>query len=289
MKKTMQEQMEEIRKSNLSIAEKKVALIKIGCRPRDIEYLEFKGWFDSETPLTFGVEMECYNCRYDDIVRRQGEDFSFVWEGYNHHDRRGVYKFTTDCSISGNDPRECVSPILDDTTDGFKSLETCCSILNGIGAMVNKSCGLHVHVGLQGFSGKAIVNIYKNYQKLEALIDSFMAPSRRENCRWAQSISGYDFSDCSNATDVYNRLHGDRYHKVNPCAYGAHGTVEFRQHQGTLDYKKISMWVHFCCKLVNYSKENVLSFVPQSIWDVPFLNTEEKEFFEGRINHFMGA
>ena len=290
MKKTITEELNEIRKSGKSIAEKKVMLIKLGMRPKDIEMLEFSGFFNEDKPLTFGVEMECFNVRYANLLEHQSNDFRFVWEGYNHHDRVGVYKFTTDCSIQGDDPRECVSPILENTKDGFKSLENCCNILNACGARVNKSCGLHVHVGAKHLSQKAIVNVYKNYQKMEALIDSFMAPSRRGNeSRWCKSIQGFNFDTCDTAEKVYHLLGRDRYHKVNPCAFYAHGTIEFRQHAGTIDYQKISMWVNFCCKLVTWSKENVFTHPVRDIEDVPFLNTDEKAFFKARINHFAMA
>lgn len=152
--------------------------------------------------------MECYNVVMDNIRHNADRDFSFVWEYYNHNDRRGVYKFTTDGSIDGVDPRECVTPILDNNNEGFKSLENCCRILNAAGAKVNKSCGLHVHVGLQGFPENKVVNIYKNYQRLEWLIDSFMAPSRRLN------NNGY----CTTPNEVYS-LMGGRYFKVNPQAW----------------------------------------------------------------------
>ena len=285
--KDLNQQLNEIKKSGCSISEKKSMLIKIGMRPRDIEWLEFSGFFNDDKPLTFGVEIECYNVRYHDIAQNANGQFSFLFEGYNHTDRRGVYKFTTDCSIQGNDPRECVSPILDNNSDGFASLENCCRILNSVGARVNKSCGLHVHVGVEGMSDKAYVNIFKNYQKLERLIDSFMAPSRRGNTnQYARTIANYDYSDCDTIGSVASKMAYNRYHKVNPCAYAAHHTIEFRQHQGTVEYEKISKWVNFCCKLVNYSKENVLAYTPQTIWDVPFLNTEEKEYYAGRISHF---
>lgn len=227
---SLSEILNEVKKSDMSIAEKKVILIKAGMRPKDIEILEFSGFFNADTPLTFGVEIECYNCSQADIYRNsQGKNFQFVWEGYNHNDRRGIYKFTTDCSIDGNDPRECVTPILDNTKDGFESLKTCCDILNASGAMVNKSCGLHVHVGIAKMPQAGIVNIYKNYQKLERLIDSFMAPSRRGNSNtYSKSILGFNYEGLADASQVYTTMNRDRYYKVNPMAYYAHKTIEFR-------------------------------------------------------------
>ena len=302
--KTLNETLAEIQKSNMSVAAKKQACFKLGLTQGDIYALEFRGFFATpkrersttvRIKLTFGVEIECIVPR-DAVEGKARENRLPVhYEGYNHRDNRSYYKFVTDASVvdnngrnnyDGSDAIECVSPILDNNTKGLASLENCCKTLNEAGAYVNKSCGLHVHVGIEKLNGEQIVNIYKNYQKLESLIDSFMAPSRRgTDCQWACSLRRYDFSYCHSQSDVFNVI-GTRYCKVNPVAYSAHKTVEFRQHQGTVDYKKISMWVKFCTKLVAYSMKNVLAENVNSIENVPFLNAEEKSFFASRIAHF---
>lgn len=286
---TLDQALEEIRKSDKPVSEKKEMCIKLGIRRQDVEILEFTGFFNTKTPLTFGVEIEC-NVFRNRIYDATNDRFHFFYEGYNHTDHRDYFKFVTDGSVTGDSPIECVTPILDDNTDGFSQLENCCKVLNDAGAYVNRSCGLHVHVGVSTFKGEQIVNIYKNYQKLESLIDKFMAPSRRGNdCRWGKSIQGYDFSRCHSADDLKNLLHNDRYHKVNPMAFYRHQTVEFRQHQGSVSYEKISMWVRFCCKLVEWSKDHVLDSTITNVYDIPFLNTDEKEFFSGRVRFFSNA
>lgn len=292
--KSLNESINEIAKSDLTLDQKKAACIKLGLRPRDVEYLELSGIFNGEC-LTFGVEIECIVRRALISANASRHNFIYQYEGYNHTDSRDHYKFVTDSSVSDPDREggesnaiECVSPILNDNKDGFKSLKNCLETLNDAGAKVNRSCGLHVHVGVAKLSGTQLVNIYKNYQKLERLIDSFMAPSRRDDCRWAKSILGFDYSDCDDAADVVELMEYDRYFKVNPMAYSRHKTIEFRQHQGSVDYEKISNWVSFCCKLVEYSKKHVLENEVTRIEDVPFINAEEKAFFGARIAHFAG-
>ena len=299
--KTLNESLNEIQNSKMSVAAKKQACFKLGLTQGDIYALEFRGFFATpkrersttvRIKLTFGVEIECIVPR-DAVIGKANENRLPVhYEGYNHRDNRSYYKFVTDSSVvdnngnncySGSDAIECVSPILDNNAKGLASLENCCKTLNEAGAYVNRSCGLHVHVGIEKLNGEQIVNIYKNYQKLESLIDSFMAPSRRgTECQWACSLQRFDFSNCYGQRDI-ERLVYTRYCKVNPQAYSAHKTIEFRQHQGTTDYKKISMWVKFCTKLVAYSMHNVLAETVTSIENVPFLNAEEKSFFASRI------
>lgn len=284
----LNEALAEIQKSKKSTAEKKSLCIKLGLRPRDVEYLEYIGFFDGKT-FTFGVEIECFADPSRVHLNARLNNLEIRYEGYNHRDNDHYYKFVSDSSVNGlPNPIECVSPILQDAQEGHESLKNCLKTLNDSEARVNSSCGLHVHVGAERLTDEAYVNVFKNYQALELLIDSFMAPSRRGDCTWAHSIRRFDYSACS-TKDTVRRLMGGRYYKVNPVAYSAHRTIEFRQHQGSVSYEKISMWVNFCIKLVAWSETNVLSGPVSSVSEIPFLDEDEKRFFESRRNHFMGA
>lgn len=232
--------------------------------------------------LTFGVEIECLMSRDNLRVEAERSGLVYQYEGYNHTDNKHYYKFVSDASIRGENPIECVSPILSGKR-GLDSLKNCCFTLNAAGATVNKSTGLHVHVGADHLTGEQYVNVFKNYKALESVIDGFMARSRRGNdsC-WCKSLAHFDYQYCRNQHDVYNEMNGDRYYKVNPVAFYRHHTIEFRQHQGTTDFKKISAWVNFCVKLVAWSENNVLTSPVESINDVPFLTKTEKAYFTRR-------
>lgn len=209
-------------------------------------------------------------------------EMPFQYEGYNHVDNNHYYKFVSDSSIRGENPIECVSPVLTGK-EGMKSLETCCKALNEANAQVNISTGLHVHIGAATLSGEAYVNVFKNYQKLEKVIDTFMARSRRANSsQWCKTLQGISFECCRTRYDVLNVMRGNRYFKVNACSYARHKTIEFRQHQGSTDFEKISNWVNFCAKLVAWSKKNVLNSEINSIDEIPFLTKKEKSFFKSR-------
>ena len=51
---------------------------------------------------------------------------------------------------------------------------------------------------------------------------------------------------------------GSRYFKLNVQSYWRHGTVEFRQHSGTVEFGKIRNWLLFCARLVDFSKRERL-------------------------------
>lgn len=285
--KSLNEQIAEITASNASRASKKEALIKLGLHKDSVDIIMWQLPKETRTrtqrvKFTFGVEIECL---VSPQLMRQTADANglpYAYEGYNHRDNNRYYKFVSDASIRGNNPIECVSPVLQ-STNGFASLELCCKSLNEANAQVNKSTGLHVHIGAQSLSDEAYINVFHNYKMLESVIDSIMAKSRRENnSQWCRSLQNISFADCNTKSDVYRAMHGDRYYKVNAVSYSRHKTIEFRQHQGSTDFAKISNWVRFCAKLVEFSKRNKLQAPIASINDIPFLTATEKRFFNQR-------
>lgn len=282
--KTLNEEIQEIKNMKGSKTAKKEAFIKLGLRKYDIEILlsELPKPIREVHKFTFGVEIECLvaaNVMRECATRN---NMPFQYEGYNHIDNNHYYKFVSDSSIRGENPIECVSPVLSGK-NGMKSLEICCKALNEANAQVNISTGLHVHIGAAKLSDIAYVNVFKNYQKLEKVIDTFMARSRRaNNSQWCRTLQGISFDNCFVKLDVFEVMNGNRYFKVNACSYSRHKTIEFRQHQGSTDFEKISNWVNFCTKLVAWSKKNVLSSEVTSIDDIPFLTAKEKSFFKSR-------
>ena len=237
--------------------------------------------------VTFGVEMETYNVERESLIAKAAENnLPLEYQGYNHHDSNRVFKCVSDGSITGINPIECVTPVLKGR-NGLTALKNACKTLNAVGAMVNKSTGLHVHIGAKDLTPAQYANVFFNYQMLESLIDSFMAESRRANNNgYCMSLRGKYLRTCETREEVYQALGGSRYYKVNPCSWSRHQTIEFRQHQGSTDYEKISNWVSFCAKLVVWSRDNRMTRAFASIDDIPFLTNDEKAFFKRRQRAF---
>lgn len=175
----------------------------------------------------------------------------------------------TDCSVHGtvrgHSGMELVSPILRGE-EGFAALRTACAVLNSLGAKVNVSCGLHVHLEARDLTAKQIGRFIKTYAKFEDTIDLMIAPSRRGSAnRYCKSLlsptTWYDGPISHDAATVNSFLskidacrdmnalraaaQGDRTRKVNIESFWRHGTVEVRHHQGTTDAAKIVNWVKF--------------------------------------------
>lgn len=89
-----------------------------------------------------------------------------------------------------------------------------------------------------------------------------MAPSRLENpyCKSNRSMFSDDNDDCKNAVyqcqtiQQLQRLMCDsRYFRLNLMALDKHGTLEFRQHLGTLNLDQVECWIRFVLWFVNNS------------------------------------
>lgn len=286
--KTLKEQVEEIKSANISRNAKKSALAKLGVTPYEISLMMSAIMPATagavKVDFTFGVEIECNVERGAIREAAAVTGMNYQYEGYNHNDGHAYFKFTTDASVRGENAIECVSPVLKGR-QGKSTLKSAIETLNRAGASVNRSCGLHIHIGAADLNGQQYANVFNNYYYLETLIDLFMAPSRRRNRNgYCKTLCNHSsLTEASTTEDIQHELHYDRYYKVNPMSYDRHKTIEFRQHQGTTDYKKISNWVSFCGKLVEWSKKNRFEADVTDIDDIPFLTAGEKKFFKNRI------
>jgi hypothetical protein len=291
---SLNEQIDEILKKNLALNKKREALIAIGLKSADI--INLFEIYDVKKPRaqrireitrTIGVEIECYNVNSEQFINAvRAKGVQIMTESYNHDTKRH-YKIVSDCSIQGNNAIECVSPVLSSSANGLKSLKVVCEALNEVGAKVNRTTGLHVHVGLKNIDLTHYKNLFINYIALEGVIDSFMSKSRRGNeneyCKSLHAVYVSNIKDSCSMRDI-EQLFGSRYFKLNPTSYKKHGTIEFRQHQGTTDFKKITNWVNFITKFVNWSNYNRIAWAVNSINDIEFLSSKEKQYFINRAN-----
>lgn len=291
--KSLSEQVNEVKNSRMGKAAKVVELMKLGITRDEITIIlgsDAGAYIPATTKkftVTFGVEMETYNVNREMLVAKAAENnLPLEYQGYNHHDSNRVFKCVSDSSIEGINPIECVTPVLKGR-NGLAALKNACATLNAVGAKVNKSTGLHVHIGAKDLTPAQYCNVFYNYQMLESLIDSFMAESRRANNNgFCMSLRGKYLRTCETREEVYQALGGSRYYKVNPCSWSRHQTIEFRQHQGSTDFEKISNWVAFCAKLVSWSRDNRMTRAIASIDEIPFLTNDEKAFFKRRQRVF---
>lgn len=234
--------------------------------------------------FTMGVEIECFGIVKSEVreaLQRRG--VLSIETGYDHNDQKKAYKLGHDGSITGLNSCEVVSPIL----KNLKSLKVVCDTINEHGARVNRSCGLHIHLGADQLTLDQWVRVIKNYARIEPIIDTFMAESRRanNNCYCKSIVEAADrLSDIGSFQQIESAFRCDRYHKVNVMSFRRHKTIEFRQHQGTTDFAKIKMWAEFLMALVNYSIDHEALIEATTIDGLPFLTKAQKQYFNDRKN-----
>lgn len=223
----------------------------------------------SHLDLTFGIELECYipedttrAAVVAAVSRRIGEPVNV--EGYNHI-TRPTWKAVTDGSLGDyNRGIEFVSPVLRGQA-GLDQLAEVCRALTDFGCTVSKKCGYHVHVGMQGADLPEWKKLVRLYSMFEAVIDSVMPPSRRgSNNSYCRSLAHLS-ADTIDRADTFAKLQqaaagtAGRFSKVNLAARAVHGTVEFRQHSGTLDAEKAVAWATLCLRMVAAARRSDFS------------------------------
>ena len=156
---------------------------------------------------------------------------------------------------------EVVSPIL--SYDDIPKLQELVRTLRKAGALVNTSCGIHIHVGAEKFTPKTLRNlvnlvaskedmIYHALQ-IDALREARYCQKTDETFLWElnkkQPRTMAEFADIWYIQAPFGRdehYNNSRYHGLNLHATFTKGTVEFRLFNGTLHAGEIKAYIQFC-------------------------------------------
>jgi len=206
----------------------------------------------------FGVEIEFVGIgQYAAAQAISAAGVPCTDEAYNHH-TRSYWKIVDDGSVRGAvGTGELVSPPLSGA-EGLAQVRKVLRALVAAGGRVNSTCGLHVHVDCNDLSVPDLANVVNRYATFENTINSFMPASRR-NGQWARSVqraglartvSGYQSVSALKAACGY----WERYYAVNVASFARYGTLEFRQHSGTVNGSKVAHWIAFCVGFVEASR-----------------------------------
>lgn len=213
------------------------------------------------TDFTFGVELELLAPFEMSSMQRM------VPSGWR------VVRDGSLSSAPGYVAMEVVSPVLQGP-DGLLTLKQVMDKIREAGCKVNASCGMHVHVGVRGMAPVRVRKIAMAFLNAEQHFDAIVPPSRRDN-RYCGSnaarVTSYRSNDLAAATTIrgiadvmnggnshehYNHF---RYFKLNFQSFVHHGTIEFRQHAGTVESDKACAWVRlitgFCARAAAEAQE----------------------------------
>lgn len=177
-------------------------------------------------------QVECGEC---DGERSSGSGIKEKIKSRLRQEKVTCCSVKNDGSLSGEDMAGVEVTVLLDSQHGFDKLRKVCKILNSLGATVNSTCGLHVHLDQHGATQNESIDLaHKIGNYLPALL-KLVPESRRSNTYCKPTVSS---------------LSGCRYHAVNLTALESHGTIEIRLHSGTTDAQKIINWVSILQSIV---------------------------------------
>jgi len=177
-----------------------------------------------------------------------------------------IWRVVADSSLSSVPAElraEVVTPIL--CYADLPLLQEVIRALRQAGARTCPQAGMHVHVGAERFTGKALANLAKLVYKQEPLIlmalgvspdrlarytkpldPAFIARLTRSHPRSTDAINRLWYGQYTAAPQRYDKT---RYQTVNFGSFWVRSTVEFRFFESTLHAGKVKAAVQFCLAL----------------------------------------
>ena len=238
--------------------------------------------------MKFGIELETVGLTCQEItslLNAAGVPCRF--QGYTHEVMQS-WKVVPDGTPSSMRIAEVVSPPMEISEESFAIVRKVCEVLNENGADVKKSCGFHCHIDMTGESNQTIANVYNRYRKFETEIDRWMPASRRgRNSSYAQTLQNQGELTLS-ATATKREVSASRPcrgSKVNLCSFVKYGTIEFRQHSGTINAGKIKNWVLFLADFVAASRATVSTTTATIAEQIRSLSPKKRNLINHLINN----
>lgn len=199
--------------------------------------------------ITFGFEAEFFGVDRGQAVRLlQEAGYVARDDGYNHR-TQDYWRITHDGSVNA-EGNELVSPILRLGKTHLREMRKVTKILRDAGGQVDRSCGLHVHHNAERLELDDVVQAVGTWALFQPIIHTIL-PKSRLGAVYARplydAMHWMDWVRRQGSMDLLRRAGGGdavgRYHAFNLHALSRHNTIEFRQHSGTLNAKKIDSWI----------------------------------------------
>lgn len=230
---------------------------------------------------TYGIEIEAA-CKVDQselayilnmafeenpetrVYHAYAEGYEHTTDGQNRH--KWYVKYDSSILIDSNYQYRCevVTPVLQGR-EGLKIVKIVCNVLKDY-CKINIGCGLHVHHGIKADETDGLRNLINQWLTFEKDFFSVLPNSRQRN-NMAKALTRYVTGPMPHNMSVrrwWRTYLNDRYYAINMESYWLRGTVEFRLHSGTVEYRKIKNWLvatqEFCNKALTGKQPVETSF-----------------------------
>lgn len=217
----------------------------------------------------FGVEIECFHVKRVDIKKELDKiGIPSYIETYGHGIPNG-FKLTLDGSVTNEGTDyiddfygervlkgvEVVSPVLEGE-EGLEQLRKVLYVLNKLGARVDTSCSIHVHLDTTYLDYNDIKNVLIFYYNYQDVIECLIHEDRRNgNNPYCLPIEFEQLKKVRKANSLEKMGFYMRTRKkcVNIRSYRrGYNTIEFRSLHGTLLFDEIYNWLMLLQNIMYY-------------------------------------
>lgn len=205
--------------------------------------------------MKFGVELEVTtNLRSSQLVDAiNNVGVPVKSDRYSSCPAGKTWEVQPDGSIQG---WEVVSPPIND----FKALEKVTSALKGIGCKGTKKTGLHVHHDISDLDGNQLLSFFALFGRYQKGL-SLLLKKDRWTTRYCEPITNrgmieneiLQLEDSRLNLTKLQSLFGQKYRSITLNKYMKYGTVEFRGHHGSVDFKEIKLWVEVTHRMIEFA------------------------------------
>lgn len=243
-----------------------------------------------------GVEIECFvpgHQEYDeDNDEYQDIDETETFNEIKREIQKNKIKYVSmkhDGSIDPESDYIAIEFTVLTRMDDMKNLEQLCQVLEKVGAKVNSSCGLHIHLdqrdvykrndSARSVTRKELAARVMRLNQALPLLASIVPKSRRTNRQYCR----LEKSTLRTST---------RYIAINTQSLSKFGTVEVRLHSATTNFVKISNWIKLCygisrcAKIKNSSKHSITSIEQLKTKYMTDMPLDMVTYFTQRIEKF---
>lgn len=179
-----------------------------------------------------------------------------------------------------------VEPLADEDGDGnefksfpangdllLKNIHLITRYLKDAGGVVNRTCGLHVHIDMRDIKKVKRARIIKAWMALESVFTGMVSDSRVDG-EYTRYLAKYA-KEKGDRAHIFNERGGRS--SLNASAIRKHGTFEFRLHQGSLNAIKIKNWCLLLLSFVETFKD--VSFTVKDLERIVDMSDREKLLF----------
>lgn len=205
-------------------------------------------------PMKFGIELEVATTKSKREIKIALSEAGIESEGAAYGSAvSSTWKIQNDGSLANG--KELVSPPLNSLDEVKKVAHV---LRKDLRVRCNKFTGMHVHHDVSDLTAAQLKTVFNLYAKYEMTAIASLLDSSRVNNTYSRPTKGLvsqmeNLDTIQELADLVQVRGISRYHSLSLNPYVKYGTIEFRQHQGTTQWKEIELWIMLSHRMIEVS------------------------------------